>query len=99
LGALAAGAERLACGCGNADCPAAAGGDERVTGVVVHVVAETSALTAQPDPHLSGEPPSPAITADTPLVRAPDPEPDPPAVKPAAVISGGGLVPGRCWAR
>jgi hypothetical protein len=81
LGALAAGAGRLACGCGNADCPGG-GGDERAAGVVIHVVAQAAALTAQPDPHLSGAVPARPITADTPLVRAPDPEPDPPAVKP-----------------
>ena len=40
LGALAAGAERLACGCGNAECPAGVDVDQRATSVVIHVVAE-----------------------------------------------------------
>ncbi|MCV6984838.1 DUF222 domain-containing protein [Mycobacterium shinjukuense] len=100
LGALAAGAERLACGCGNADCPSGTDQDERATGVVIHVVAEASALGAQPDPHLSGEePPSRPITPDMTLAEAlaPDPEPEPPAgssVKPpAALITNGGVVP------
>ena len=55
LGALAAGAERLACGCGNEDCPAGVDVDSRARSVVVHVVADESALTAAPDPHLSGK--------------------------------------------
>jgi hypothetical protein len=99
LGALAAGAERLACGCGNADCPAGAEGTERASGVVIHVVAEESALHAQADPHVSGETTSRPITPDTPLRDAltPDPEPDPPggwpAKPPAAVITSGGVVP------
>jgi hypothetical protein len=96
LGALAAGAERLRCACGNADCPAAVEGDERATGVVIHIVAEESASKAQPDPHLSGERPSPPLTPGTPLVRPDDPEPDPPfaqCIPPAAVLTSGGVVP------
>jgi hypothetical protein len=53
LGALAAGADRLACTCGNADCPSA-GSDGRAANVVIHVVAEAAALDAQPDPRMSG---------------------------------------------
>jgi hypothetical protein len=53
LGALAAGADRLACSCGNPDCPSA-GSDGRAANVVIHVVAEAAALDAQPDPHMSG---------------------------------------------
>lgn len=100
LGALAAGAERLACACGNADCPSGAGKDERATGVVIHVVAEASALEAEPDPHVSGEGPPPRpITPDMTLAEAlaPDPEPEPPATPavkpPAALITNGGVVP------
>jgi hypothetical protein len=48
LGALAAGADRLACGCNNPDCPAA-GADPRAASVVVHVIAEDSAVNQQPD--------------------------------------------------
>src|ERR1700753_1322762 len=38
LGALAAGADRLVCGCGNAACPAGVDVDRRARSVVVHVV-------------------------------------------------------------
>jgi hypothetical protein len=97
LGALAAGAERLNCLCGNADCPAGAEGDERPSGVVIHVVADASAVNAQPDPHLSGEPTPQPLAPDAPLVRPPEPEPEPPggwAAKPAgALITSGGVVP------
>ncbi|WP_082978854.1 HNH endonuclease signature motif containing protein [Mycobacterium sp. 1081908.1] len=44
LGALAAGAERLVCGCGRADCPAAAGAPTPKSGVVIHVVAERASV-------------------------------------------------------
>jgi hypothetical protein len=97
LGALAAGAERLKCACDNADCPAGAEGDQRPTGVLIHVVAEASAVNAQPDPHLSGDPTPRPITAGAPLVRPPDPEPEPSggraAKPPAALITSGGVVP------
>ncbi|WP_375482980.1 DUF222 domain-containing protein [uncultured Mycobacterium sp.] len=94
LGALAAGVERLACGCGNADCPADTDGTERSSGLVIHVVAERSAVSAQPDPHLSGEPKPRPMTPDEPLVRPPDPEPDVPTVKsPPAVLTSGGVIP------
>jgi hypothetical protein len=99
LGALAAGAERLTCGCDNDDCPARAERDERASSVVIHVVADASALDRQPDPHMSGEIRSRPITPDTPLreALAPDPEPEPPASsannRPAALITRGGAVP------
>jgi hypothetical protein len=97
LGALVAGAERLKCACGNADCPAGAEGNERSSGVVIHVVAEASAVSAQPDPHLSGEPTPRPIAHGAPLVRPADPEPEPPggwaAKPPAALITNGGVVP------
>lgn len=99
LGALASNADRLACACGNADCPADAGGTERTTGVVVNVVADASAVSSLPDPHLSGEPKQRTITPQTPLreALAPDPEPEPPggwaAKAPAALITSGGVVP------
>lgn len=81
LGALAAGADRLACGCGNADCPAGAA-DERTASVVIHVVADASAVGADPDPHMAGE------------RQAPAPDPVVPAERtPPAVITGGGLIP------
>jgi hypothetical protein len=97
LGALAAGADRLVCGCGNAACPAGIDVDQRARSVVVHVVAEASALTAAPDPHMSGERPARPFTPGTLLsdALAPDPEPDPPGdgIKPPAgwIVSGGAV--------
>jgi hypothetical protein len=97
LGALAAGADRLACGCGNADCPAGAGADERAAAVMIHVVADAAALDAKPDPHLAGERARRPITPDMTLKEAlaPDPEPDLPAEpkRPAARLTNGGLIP------
>jgi Domain of unknown function (DUF222) len=96
LGALAAGADRLACGCENVDCPAGVDANERAKSVVIHVVAEASALDAPPDPHMAGEPPARTTTPETTLAEAlaPDPEPDVPAKpKPrAAIVSGGGAI-------
>lgn len=48
LGALAAGADTLACACGKQDCPAAVGVDARAAQVVVHVVAEETAPESEP---------------------------------------------------
>lgn len=48
LGALAAGADTLACACGTQDCSAAAGVDARATQVVVHVVTEQAAHGPEP---------------------------------------------------
>ena len=95
LGALAAGSDRLACGCGDPDCPSG-GDDGRATSIVIHVVADESALGGRPDSHMSGEGPSQPVNRDTPLIEAltPAPEPDIPAEpKPPAVIVGGGIVP------
>ena len=65
--------------------------------VVVHVVADASALDTQPDPRMAGEPARPAITRDMTLQEAlaPDPEPDLPAQPkpPAARLTNGGLIP------
>ncbi|KLO26680.1 HNH endonuclease signature motif containing protein [Mycobacterium haemophilum] len=96
LGALAAGATRLSCGCHHADCPASAEGNNRAAGVVIHVVAEASALGGQSDPHMSGETTPPTISSNTTLreALAPDPETEPPAQpRPTAVITSGGAVP------
>jgi len=101
LGALAAGAARLTCGCDNADCPARAEGNEPATGVLIHVVADASSLDAHPDPNMSGETPSQRITiTSTDMLRevlAAKPQPQPPATptdkRPAALITGGGTVP------
>ena len=82
MGAVAAGAERLACTCGDPDCPSA-GDDGRASNVVVHVVTEASALEAQPDPQMSG--------------KGQQSESDPPcdgkAKPPAGLLLRGGIVP------
>jgi hypothetical protein len=96
LGALAAGAQRLACGCDHPECPARAEGDERASGVVIHVVADASSLGSRPDPHMSGEVASRPITPGMTLREAltPDPEPEPSAPQaPSGLIPGGGTVP------
>jgi len=93
LGALAAGADRRACSCGNADCQAALDADPRAAAVMIHVVADAAALNAQPDPHTSGERAARPLTPDTLLREAMAPDPEPPAVwLPAAHVVGGGTV-------
>ena len=94
LGTLAAGGQRLACACDNADCPARIAADPRASAVVIHVVADSIALSAQPDPHTSGERDRRPITPDMPLDEALAPDPEPPAIwLPAGQIVGGGAVP------
>ncbi len=98
LGALGAGADRLACGCGGTECPTAGDPDPRAAAVVIHVVAQQATLDARPDPHTSGEPPPRRpLTPQTPLAEAlaPDPEPDLPALPtaPAAHLLGGATLP------
>jgi Domain of unknown function (DUF222) len=96
LGALAAGATRLPCTCDNPECPSRANDGRPASGVVIHVVAESSALDSQPDPHMSGGVPSRPITPGMTLAEAlaPEPQPDPPSdAAPAALITGGGTVP------
>lgn len=78
LGALAAGTQTLACQCGDPDCPAA-GPDARAASVVIHVLADTEALAAQPDPQMSGDGPTP----DDDTARPPG----------SAVILGGAALP------
>ncbi|GCA96655.1 HNH endonuclease signature motif containing protein [Mycolicibacterium sp. NCC-Tsukiji] len=85
LGVLAARGDRLACQCGNPDCPAA-GPDARATAVMIHVL--TNGLPAPvADPLLSGDPAAPLVP--TPAPSAPEPvfTPEPvfaPAPAPAA---------------
>ncbi|KAA0108208.1 HNH endonuclease [Mycolicibacterium sp. P1-5] len=54
MGAVHAGADRLACLCGNSECPAAEA-DGRAASVVVHVVADPDIVDAAPDPAMHGE--------------------------------------------
>lgn len=95
LGALAADADRLACACGNRDCPVGDADDGRASNVMVHVLAQASTLDVDPDPHMSGERAPRPITPEMTLAEAlePDPEPDVPAErKPSALIFGGGVI-------
>ncbi|MDY6997741.1 MAG: DUF222 domain-containing protein [Actinomycetota bacterium] len=62
FGAVFAGAHTLTCLCAQPDCAAAQNPDARAASVVVHVVADHSALAAQPDPALHGEHPAPTPT-------------------------------------
>ncbi|WP_409430201.1 DUF222 domain-containing protein [Mycobacterium sp. SMC-16] len=69
LGVLAARGDRLACQCGDPDCPAA-GPDARATAVMIHVL--TNGLPAPvADPLLSGDPAAPLVP--TPAPSAPEP--------------------------
>ena len=81
LGALAAGADRLACTCDNPHCRSG-GSDGRASQVTIHVVTEASALETPPDPLMNGSD------------RDPEPEPPDASVKPpAGVLLSGGIVP------
>jgi Domain of unknown function (DUF222) len=82
LGALAAGADRLACSCGSPQC-SSGDNDGRASNVVIHVVTEASALHAQPDALMNGDDREPE----------PEPPPDAPAKPPAGLILSGGIVP------
>jgi hypothetical protein len=54
LGTLAAGGQQLACQCSIPECPSA-GPDAPAGSVVIHILADADAATAQPDPEMSGE--------------------------------------------
>jgi hypothetical protein len=82
LGALAAGADTLACTCNNARCPAARN-DGRASTVLIHVLTDEKALHANPDALMNGQI----------HTRDPEPEPPPHAPKPpAGLILSGGIV-------
>ncbi|MEE6180054.1 HNH endonuclease signature motif containing protein, partial [Mycobacterium sp. 050134] len=94
LGALAAGAASLACGCANPDCPAHLDADPRAAAVTIHVVADATTLTAPPDPHTAGPPQRRPLTPDMTLAQALAPHPEPPAPRlPAAHLTGGVSLP------
>jgi Domain of unknown function (DUF222) len=84
LGALGVGSEHLACLCGGPQCPANPA-DGRAANVVIHIVADQTALTAQPDPALHGDdtPPAPVKVTKPGELRRPG----------AGVILGGAIVP------
>ena len=79
LGALGAGSTVLACQCGGPACPSA-GVDARAGAVVIHVLADAAAVTAVPDPQMSGD------------HRGGDADPEA-APAGTAVIAGGPAVP------
>ena len=76
LGTLAAGGDQLSCQCGGPRCPSA-GRDPRAGAVVIHVLADSDAVAAEPDPYICGE----------------GPEPEPVAQPGSAAIAGGPIVP------
>lgn len=101
MGALAVGADHLACACGQPACRDM-GEDKRAAAVTIHVVADARAVEdAVRDPYMSGESPGPDF-ARMPLLEAINypttPEPGrpryPSGVKPGVGLLGsGGIVP------
>ncbi|WP_155927930.1 DUF222 domain-containing protein [Mycolicibacterium sp. CBMA 234] len=75
LGVLAARGDRLACQCGNPDCPAA-GPDARATAVVIHVLTDALPVPVA-DPLLSGDPAAPLVPVPPEPVNETVPEPAP----------------------
>ena len=69
LGVLAARGDRLACQCGDPDCPAA-GPDARATAVMIHVLTDGLPVPVA-DPLLHGDPAAPVVP--TPAPAATDP--------------------------
>jgi hypothetical protein len=96
LGALAAGQDLLACGCGSANCPAGEPGSAP-SNVVIHVVAHAAAVASRPSAELSGESPyTPVrVNRDTPLpdLLVPKPADSEPRIAPPGIILGGGVLP------
>jgi hypothetical protein len=96
LGALAHGADRLACACGNPECEAA--GVQPST-VVVHAVAHEESLSDDTPAQLDGKEqpgPTPAQLREKTITEAltdPRPAPTGPAATPPAALLGGGLLP------
>jgi len=82
LGALAAGADTLACACGDTDCPAG-GTDARAANVTVYVLADPAALDTAAEPRFGDGEQTPIAPALKPRAR--------PA--PSGHIIGGGTVP------
>ncbi len=94
LGALGAGADRLACACAVPDCPAAA---RTPSAVIVHVVAEEKSLSEDTTLHVDGAPPPGPRTdqlRQMTVTQALAPLPAiPPARSNPGVVMGGGLIP------
>ena len=95
MGALTAGADRLACACGDPGCNAS---ETVPSATVVHVIAEERSLADDTPVQLDGEEPR-RPGADKPLremtiaeALAPDPATGPAHTKPA-IVMGGGIMP------
>ncbi|BBY79886.1 hypothetical protein MPUL_10440 [Mycolicibacterium pulveris] len=90
LGAIAAGAEQLACHCGAAQCPRAGAPDPRATAIVIHAITDTTPTkpTATPTPakpqsrrpNRSTDIPAPPMDDEV----APAAEPTPPSEEPTS---------------
>jgi hypothetical protein len=95
LGALAAGADTLACACDSPDCPINTGEKHPTGAAVIHVVAHAESITTPADAHRNGdEPPPPPIDPNNLLAAVERvPEPDPPIKTPPALLWGGPLLP------
>ncbi len=98
LGVLAAGGQRLVCGCGDAKCPTADSAGH-ASAAVVHIIADAAVLQTPVDAHHNGEGSvSPPFTGEMPVTEgraaAADPEPDVPAgTAPPALVWGGPVLP------
>ncbi len=95
LGALATGAESLACACDSTDCPARTDRKRTTGAAVIHVLAHPQSAATPADTHRNGEEPPPApVDSRHPLVAVEHaPEPDPPAKAPPALLWGGLVLP------
>ncbi len=93
LGAIAAGADRLTCACGDTECPAAG---ERASAVVINVIAEEKSLSDGTAIAIDGEDPhkpTKPIREMTLAEAAAGPPPLDPSPNPPAVMLGGGIIP------
>ncbi|MGV0582097.1 DUF222 domain-containing protein, partial [Mycolicibacterium elephantis] len=75
LGAIAAGADQLACHCNSPQCPRAGAPDPRATAIVIHAITTTTPTktTAKPESRR----PDPPTPSDEPTPRPVDDEPPP----------------------
>jgi hypothetical protein len=100
-GSWPVGTDRLTCGCGADDCPAAQQGGSR-TDVVIHVIAEQDSLTDDTPVQLDGAQPQPVddkpvreITIGEALAPRQEPSAGPAHTTPAAAPATATREPGR----
>ncbi|HEU0190649.1 MAG TPA: DUF222 domain-containing protein [Mycobacterium sp.] len=107
LGALVAGADRLTCRCTDPDCAAATAPDRPGGQVLIHVLADHTALAAPADPQQHGDPhqpppetpeapETPETAPETPETAPETPAPatdPPPAKRTPALLAGGPQLP------